>query len=147
MSIKTFVQAMPKADINVSLEGAVRKETWLKIAQQNERPEPLKDFENWIQLLEKPDYTQLEELFESVREWLVYPDDITRMVYDVGVTLSKQKIKYAEVNVSPATIELRACSFCSLNIEGLFFNIFNAIHRSTTPPARPTPIFTPVRFR
>ncbi|RMG72946.1 MAG: hypothetical protein D6711_11965 [Chloroflexi bacterium] len=102
MSIESYIQAMPKVDIGVSLQGAVRKETWLLIAEQNEIAASVKNFSKSLKRLENPDYTQLDPLLEMLGSWIKYPEDLTRLVYDMGVTFSKQNIKYAEVLVNVA---------------------------------------------
>jgi adenosine deaminase len=33
--------------------------------------------------------------------WLKHPDDLTRVVYDLGTVLAKQNVRYAEVGVNP----------------------------------------------
>lgn len=111
MSIDEFVRAMPKVEINVYLEGAVRKETWMLIADQNEIPVESKEYDHWIDLLDNPDYSQLDELVQTLASWLRYPEDITRLVYDLGVSLSKQNVKYAEVSVNVALLMQAGLSF------------------------------------
>jgi adenosine deaminase len=100
MSVESYIQAMPKVDLGVTLEGAVRKATWLLIAEQNEIAASTKHFDKSLKLLEEPDYTQLDKLIEMLGSWIRYPEDLVRLVYDVGVTLAKQNVKYAEVCVN-----------------------------------------------
>jgi aminodeoxyfutalosine deaminase len=111
MSIESFIRAMPKAELNVQLEGAVRKAAWLKMAERNEIPAAIKKFDDWVALLDNPNYATLDELLQTLRGWMLYPDDLTRIVYDVGVALSRQNIKYAEVSVSPILLMLAGMAF------------------------------------
>lgn len=101
MSIESFIQAMPKAEIHVRLEGTVPKQTLLMLADQNEIRDTLKHFNSWVDLLNRPLYERLDELIQVVMEWARYPEDLARMVYDAGVTLHKQNIRYAEVMIDP----------------------------------------------
>ena len=111
MSIENYIRAMPKAELNVHLEGAVRNETWMMIAEQNEIPAESKEYSRWAQLLDNPNYAQLEELIQTVTGWLRYPEDLTRLVYDLGVSLSKQNVKYAEVSVNLALLMQAGLTF------------------------------------
>jgi adenosine deaminase len=101
MSVESFIQAMPKVELNIHLEGSMRKETLLTIAEQNEIQEKVKQFNQWAALLDHPDYQRLDEISQLVSGWLQQPDDLTRVVYELGVGLAKQNVRYAEVGVNP----------------------------------------------
>jgi adenosine deaminase len=101
MSVETYIRALPKVELNLQLEGAVPKETLLMLADQNEMGEQVKRFQKWVDLYNNPDFKKLDELTAMVRSWIQYADDITRVVYDVGVALSKDNVRYAEIAVSP----------------------------------------------
>lgn len=102
MSVKSYIEAMPKVELHVHLEGAVSKSAMLIIADQNEVAEGTKHFNNWVNLLDKPEYDRLDELIRVVSGWVRLPEDLTRMAYEVGTHLSKQNVRYAEVTVSPS---------------------------------------------
>lgn len=101
MSIASYIQAMPKAELHLHLEGAIPKETLLRIAEQNEISETLKHFNNWVQLLDQPDLARTYENLRVFNGWLQEAEDLTRAVYDVGVMLAKQNVRYAEISVNP----------------------------------------------
>jgi len=111
MSIETFIRAMPKVELRVRLEGAYRKETLMLIAEQNDIPETTKNYQQWFKLLENPDYTKLDELVRVLTGWFRHPDDLTRVVYDLGVALAKQNVKYVEVAINPISHMLPGMSF------------------------------------
>jgi adenosine deaminase len=101
MSVQSFVQAMPKVELHVHLEGAIQKERLLVIAEQNEIAEQVKHFNDWVRLLDKPDYERLYETVETTIQWLKHPEDLTHAAYELGVSLARQNIRYAEVSVNP----------------------------------------------
>lgn len=101
MSIESFVAAMPKVELNVNLDGLVRKKTWLLIAEQNEVHAGLKRFNDWVELLNDPLFEKLDDLRAIVNTWPKFDEDLARMVYDAGVALSKQNIRYAEIVINP----------------------------------------------
>jgi adenosine deaminase len=101
MSVKSFIQAMPKVELHVHLEGAIQKERLLVIAEQNEIAEQTKRFQDWVTLLDKPDYERLHEIVETTMQWLKHPEDLTHAAYELGVSLAKQNVRYAEVSINP----------------------------------------------
>ncbi|MDX1995843.1 MAG: hypothetical protein SF029_25910 [bacterium] len=111
MSVEQYVRAMPKVELRVRLEGGFRRETLQIIAEQNDIPESTKNYSQWLKLLDNPDFNRLDETIRVLASWLHYRDDITRVVYDLGVQLSKQNVKYAEVSVNPALFMVQGMSF------------------------------------
>lgn len=101
MSVESFIRDMPKAELHLHLEGAIPKQTLLMIAEQNEVTESTKQFNEWIKLLDNPDYSRLDEIIRVTSQWFQQPEDLTRAVYDIGVDLAKQSVRYAEISVNP----------------------------------------------
>lgn len=115
MSLKTYFQAMPKVDVYVQLEGALRKSVLLMIAEQNNMPETVKRYTDWIAQIDKPDYRRLNDLIRMMSSWLQIADDVKRIAYDMGVSMHHQNIRYAEVGITPTLYE-----GLGLSIEALF---------------------------
>lgn len=111
MSVKDYIDAMPKVALRVRLEGIYRKETLLMIAEQNDIASTVKKFEKQTALLDDPSPNQFDELIQTVGGWLQHPDDLVRLVYDMGVLLAKQNVKYAEVYVNPSLHMLANMTF------------------------------------
>jgi adenosine deaminase len=101
MSIEAFIREMPKVELHLHLHGAIPKQTLLLIAEQNEVAESTKHFKEWVKLLDNPDYHKLDDLIQITSQWIQQPEDLTRVVYDVGVDLAKQNVRYAEVSIDP----------------------------------------------
>ena len=106
MSTASFIQALPKVELNVQLEGAIQPQTLAVLADQNEIPETLKHYRDWVTLINTPDYTRTYEIARMASSWLKYADNLTRIVYDLGTVLSKQNVRYAEVGVNPGLYPL-----------------------------------------
>lgn len=102
MSLENYIRAMPKVELHVQLEGAWKKETLLMLAEEYEIRASTKHFDQWVKLLDNPDYSRLDDLIRMISGWLSYPEDLTRLVYDLGVGLHKQGVRYAEVHVNTA---------------------------------------------
>lgn len=102
MSVRDFVAAIPKVELNLQLTGALQKENLLMIAKQNGVPAERDNFDDWVTLLDKPDNERLDEIAFETGSWVLYPEDIALIVYDIGVWLSKQNIHYAEITLMPS---------------------------------------------
>lgn len=111
MSVETFIRAMPKVDLHVHLEGAVHRDTLLIIAEQNEINESLKHFNQWVGLIDKPDYNRLDDILYTTSQWMQEPEDLTHAAYELGVALAKQNVRYAEVSVFPTLFTEIGMSF------------------------------------
>lgn len=101
MSVESFIRQMPKVELDVRLEGAIYEDRLLIIAEQNEIESQIKHFSQWVKLLKNPDYARIHELVQVTTRWFQQPDDLAHVVYELGVTLAKQNVRYAEVSVNP----------------------------------------------
>lgn len=102
MTIESFVKAMPKVEVNLRLEGAIQKEALILIAEQNDVPLNVKPNKALVKQLEQVDYAQLDDFLRGVSKWIQQPEDFTRIVYEAGVSLAKQNVRYAEIGVAPS---------------------------------------------
>ncbi len=120
MGLREFFAAIPKVDLNLQLTGAFVDEGLLMIARQNGVPAETDDFAYWTDLLVNPDYQRIDELAAVAGSWVRYPEDIARVVYDIGVGLAKAGVSYAEVAVTPS--EFMQTSSMSIDV---FINALN----------------------
>lgn len=102
MAFRELIAALPKVELNLQLTGALRKESLLLIANQNGIPAQLEDFAYWVDMLDEPDPARIDEIARVAGSWIIYPEDIALVIYDIGVALSKLNIRYAEVSVVPS---------------------------------------------
>ncbi|MCY4064584.1 MAG: hypothetical protein OXG53_19640 [Chloroflexi bacterium] len=102
MSFRDFITALPKVELNLQLTGALRMESLLLIANQNGIPAQMDDFSQWVEHLTNPDPKRIDEIARVAGSWALYPEDIALVVYDIGVALAKQNVRYAEVAVAPS---------------------------------------------
>jgi len=102
MSLRDFITALPKVELNLQLTGALRKDSLLLIANQNGIPGQMDNFARWVELLDDPDPERLDEIAAVAGGWIMYPEDLALVVYDIGVALSKQNVRYAEISVVPS---------------------------------------------
>ena len=114
MSVEKFIREMPKVELDIRLEGALLEDRLLIIAEQNEIEDKLKHFKQWTKLLHEPDYSKVHELIQVVSKWLQQPEDLTHVVYELGVSLAKQNVRYAEVTLDPVNFTENGFTFETL---------------------------------
>ncbi len=98
----SFIESMPKVELNISLEGAIHTPTLMMLAERNEIAESLKHFDDWANLINEPDYKRTYEIARMACSWMKQPDDLTHLIYDAATNLAKQNVRYAEISVNPA---------------------------------------------
>jgi adenosine deaminase len=111
MSIEAFIRAMPKVELNARLEGAFRKEILMSIADENEISAEIKRFDELVSAFDEPDCSKLAEHVRTYMEWIRHPDDLSRLVYDAGLALSRQNVRYVEMSVNLGLHMLSGMSF------------------------------------
>jgi adenosine deaminase len=104
MSLESYIQAMPKVDIHIHFEGSLKREFVERVADQNDISSTMRgrEYREWMELLRKPDVKKLDDMARTYASWLKYPEDLSRAVYELGLHLKRQNIRYAEVHISPA---------------------------------------------
>ena len=101
MPLQDYLQTIPKVELNVRLIGTLKPPTLKMITNQNNVASEEKKLDELLAYLDDPDVTQIETMTKTYASWIRYPEDVAHIVYDMGVNLSKQNIKYAEVTVVP----------------------------------------------
>lgn len=101
MSLESFIEALPKVELGIQFEGYGTVEAWRGVAELNEVNLLQRSMRPWVALLENPEVPRLDELYNAISQWTKYPEDLVRMVYDIGVSLHKQNVKYAEIGITP----------------------------------------------
>jgi len=76
--VTNFIQAMPKAEIHIHLEGAIQPKTVLELARRH-------------------------KMLDQLPALLRTPDDFALIVYACGEDMAQQNIRYRELTVTPYT--------------------------------------------
>ena len=104
-SIKRYLQAVPKAELHVHLEGAIQPETFLLLAQRNNVSLPVKTAEEARQWFTYRDFPHFDEIFVAISRCLKTADDYELITYEFGAEMARQNVRYAEVTFSASTHE------------------------------------------
>lgn len=92
-----FIEAMPKVELHVHLEGSMRLATLIELAHKNKRPLPANTPEALQQMLKVADFAQFVQLYKLLIHTLATEDDYERIAYEFCADCAAQNIHYAEV--------------------------------------------------
>ncbi len=100
VSLLSYVQAAPKAELHVHLEGAIQPETLLTLAQRNGIELPANTIDGIRSWITYRDFDHFIELFRAACRCLRTADDYELVAYDLGADLARQGVRHAEVTFS-----------------------------------------------
>jgi aminodeoxyfutalosine deaminase len=103
MSLEEYLQAIPKAELHVHLEGTVRPATLLKLAQRNAVSLPVQTIDEARQWFRFRDFNHFIDIYLAITGCLKTSEDYEQIVYEFGESMAQQNIRYAEVTFSPST--------------------------------------------
>jgi aminodeoxyfutalosine deaminase len=98
-----FIQALPKAEIHIHLEGSIEPETVLQMAERNKLLDTLpstdvSELRGWFTFTGFPDFMKI---YFTMLDILRTPDDFSLVTYQLGADMAKQNILYREVTLTP----------------------------------------------
>jgi aminodeoxyfutalosine deaminase len=100
VSLLSYVQAVPKAELHVHLEGAIQPETLLTLARRNGVELPSNTIEGIRSWIAYRDFDHFIQLFRAACRCLRTAEDYELAAYDLGADLARQHVRYAEVTFS-----------------------------------------------
>jgi aminodeoxyfutalosine deaminase len=98
-----YIQAMPKAEIHVHLEGAIQPATLLELARRHQRLDllPTTDLEGLRRWFTFTDFPHFVKIYLTIADLLRTPDDFVLIVYACGADMAAQNIRYRELTFTP----------------------------------------------
>ena len=90
-----YIEAVPKAELHVHLEGSIQPATLLKLAQQNDVKLPVQtveDLQNWFTFR---NFDHFIEIYFAISSCLKTSDDYELIVYEFGAQMALQNVRYA----------------------------------------------------
>jgi aminodeoxyfutalosine deaminase len=100
-----FVQALPKAELHIHLEGAIEPETVLQLAKRHDMLDRLPSTEvaglrEWFTFT---DFEHFVKIYLTIQDMLRVPDDFALIAYQLGADMARQNIRYREATFTPYT--------------------------------------------
>lgn len=103
MSLESFVAALPKVELHVHLEGAMRPPTLLDLAKRNRVPLPADDVAGLRDWFRFRDFDQFVEVYLACSAALKRPEDFQRLVEDFAADQERENVRYTEINFTIGT--------------------------------------------
>jgi aminodeoxyfutalosine deaminase len=100
-----FIQAMPKAELHIHLEGSIQPATLLALAARHGRTNHLPStdvaaLQAWFRFTDFPHFIHIYMLISDL---LRTPEDFALIVHDFAADMAAQNIRYREVTFTPFT--------------------------------------------
>lgn len=103
MTLPSFIEAMPKVELHIHLEGAIEPATLLKLAERNGVPLPADTPDGLRAWYEFADFPHFVEVYLAIQSCLRSADDFSTVAYELGADMARQNILYREATVTPYT--------------------------------------------
>lgn len=107
MSVESFVAALPKAELHVHLEGAMRPATLLALAKRNRVPLPADDVAGLREWFRFRDFDQFVEVYLACSDALKRPEDFQLLLHDFAADQEREHVLYSEIHFTVGTHWLR----------------------------------------
>ena len=101
--LESFVRAIPKVELHVHLEGAMRPSTLLDLAQSNRVPLPATSVEALGDWFRFRDFDQFVEVYLACSRALKRPEDFQRLLDDFAADQERDNVRYTEVHFTVGT--------------------------------------------
>ena len=103
--IHDLIQAMPKAELHVHLEGSNQPETVLELARRHNKLDTLpantvEGIRKWFTFTDFPHFL---DVYLSIQDLIRTPQDFELITYRLGEDMARQNIRYREATVTPYT--------------------------------------------
>ena len=99
-ALDSFIDAMPKVELHLHLEGSIRPGTLLRIAERNGVDLPARDERGVAQLFNYQSFHEFLTVFMILARSLMRGEDFELLAYELGHHLADQNVRYAEVMIS-----------------------------------------------
>lgn len=100
-TLDRFVERMPKVELHIHLEGAVRPATVLDLARRHGQPLAALNAAGLADFFAYRDFPQFIECYKAVGHCLRTPDAFARIVTELAEDAAAQNIRYLEVHFNP----------------------------------------------
>jgi len=101
--LEQFIVAMPKVELHVHLEGAIRPATLLQLARRNKITLPANTEEGLRAWYTFTDFSHFIEIYLAISSCICSPVDIELIAKDFLRGQAEQQIRYSEVTFTPYT--------------------------------------------
>ncbi len=101
MLFQSLIKAMPKVELHVHLEGSIRPETFLKLAERHGIRLPADDLTGLRHWYAFTDFYHFIEVYQKISQSLKTPEDINLIAREFLQGQADQNVRYCEVIYTP----------------------------------------------
>jgi aminodeoxyfutalosine deaminase len=105
--LTAFVDALPKVELHLHLEGSIAPSTLLALAQSQPESTLPRSEEGLRELYHFRDFAHFLEVYLLICQHLRSAEDFALIARELGASLAAQNVRYAEVTVTPIGHVLR----------------------------------------
>jgi adenosine deaminase len=101
---REILHRLPKAELHVHLDGSLRPETLLELANEYGKPMPASDPEtlrDYMHVQDARNLVEYLERFEITLSVMQTADSLERIAYELAEDLAAENVRYAEIRYSP----------------------------------------------
>src|SRR5690349_20233884 len=102
-AIERYLEAVPKAELHVHLEGSIQPATLLTLALRNGVTLPASTVEEMREWFRFRDFRHFIEIYAAIFAGLRTAEDYELVVYEFGAEMARQNVRYSEVTFSAST--------------------------------------------
>ena len=104
-ALTAWIDALPKAEIHVHLEGSIQPQTLLALAERHGRLDslPTTDLEGLRRWFAFQDFPHFLRIYMLISDLLRTPEDFALIVEACGADMAAQNIRYRELTFTPFT--------------------------------------------
>jgi adenosine deaminase len=103
LSLDGFIQRLPKAELHVHLEGAIRPSTLLTLAGRHDVELPASDLDGLRRWFRFRDFDHFVEIYLTVSRCLRDPEDFALLATDFLAGQARQNVTYSEAHFTIST--------------------------------------------
>lgn len=119
MNLNAFLEAMPKIELHVHLEGAIRPETLLALAQRHDIDLPAQKVEDLRAWYTFTDFAHFAEIYRMISNCIRTPEDVEQIARDFLSGQAAQNIIYSEVTYTPYSQFIACGMSCDDQIQAI----------------------------
>jgi len=103
VKLEQFIRRMPKVELHVHLEGSIRPETLLTLAENNKVKLPVTSLEEMRAWYQFSDFAHFIEIYFAICDCIRTPDDFELIAFEFLKHQAEENIRYSEVIFTPYT--------------------------------------------
>ncbi len=105
MSLREVIEALPKVELHVHLEGSIQPETLLRLAERNKIDLPAKDITGLREWFQFRDFPHFVDVYVAASKCIKTPDDLELIAEEFARGQAAQNILYTEATYTGMTIQ------------------------------------------